>query len=105
MNTLEKILVATDTSRDTVEIAEGVGALARFIDQHTGFPSGTRMLFRQTAAPPGWTKDASHHDKALRVVSGTAGDGGSVAFSRAFASQGINARSQPPSTGAFCRTG
>ncbi len=51
------------------------------------FPSGTRMLFQQTAAPTGWTKDATHNDKALRIVSGTAGTGGSVAFATAFASQ------------------
>jgi len=36
VNTLEKILVGTDTARDTVEIAEGVKALVRFIHQHFG---------------------------------------------------------------------
>jgi len=51
------------------------------------FPSGTKMLFQQTAAPTGWTKDVTHNDKALRVVSGAAGSGGSVAFTTAFASQ------------------
>lgn len=53
----------------------------------TGFPTGTVMLFVQTAAPTGWTKSTTHDNKALRVVSGTAGSGGSVAFSTAFASQ------------------
>jgi len=52
-----------------------------------GFASGTVMLFAQTAAPTGWTKSASHDNKALRVVSGTASSGGSVAFTTAFASQ------------------
>ena len=47
-------------------------------------PSGTRMLFQQTNAPSGWTKDTTHNDKALRVVSGAAGSGGSVDFSAAF---------------------
>ena len=51
-----------------------------------GFPSGTAMLFVQTSAPTGWTKSTSHDNKALRVVSGTAGSGGSVAFTTAFAS-------------------
>lgn len=51
------------------------------------FPSGTVMLFLQTAAPTGWTKSTAHDNKALRVVSGTAGSGGSVAFTTAFASQ------------------
>jgi len=50
------------------------------------FASGTKMLFQQTAAPTGWTKDTSHDNKALRVVSGTASTGGSVAFTTAFAS-------------------
>lgn len=48
------------------------------------FPSGTLMLFQQTTAPTGWTKQTVHNDKALRVVSGTAGSGGAVAFSTAF---------------------
>lgn len=48
------------------------------------FPTGTKMLFQQTAAPTGWTKDTTHNDKALRVVSGTAGFGGSVLFSTVF---------------------
>jgi hypothetical protein len=48
------------------------------------FPAGTLMLFAQTSAPTGWTKSTTHNDKALRVVSGTAGSGGAVAFSTAF---------------------
>jgi hypothetical protein len=53
------------------------------------FPSGTLMLFQQTAAPTGWTKQTTHNDKALRVVSGSASSGGTVAFSTAFASQAV----------------
>lgn len=52
-----------------------------------GVPSGTKSLFQQTSAPAGWTKDTTHNNKALRVVSGTASSGGSVAFTTAFASQ------------------
>ena len=39
------------------------------------FPTGTRMLFQQTAAPTGWTKDttANLNDTALRIVTGTVG--------------------------------
>ena len=44
------------------------------------FPTGTRMLFAQTSAPTGWVKDTSHDNKALRVVSGTAGQGGTHGF-------------------------
>ena len=53
------------------------------------FPSTTKMLFQQTSAPTGWTKVTSSNDVALRVVSGTVGSGGSVAFETAFASQNI----------------
>lgn len=52
----------------------------------SAFPSGTAMMFVQTAAPTGWTKSTTHDNKALRVVSGTASSGGSVAFTTAFAS-------------------
>ena len=52
------------------------------------------MIFQQTSAPTGWTKVTSSVDnKALRVVSGSAGSGGSNAFSNTFASRGINANS------------
>jgi hypothetical protein len=52
-----------------------------------GFAAGTAMMFVQTAAPTGWTKSTTHDNKALRVVSGAASSGGSVAFTTAFASQ------------------
>jgi hypothetical protein len=51
------------------------------------FPAGTKMLFQQTNAPTGWTKDTTHNDKALRVVSGAAGSGGTAAFSTVMASR------------------
>lgn len=61
------------------------------------FPSGTLMLFQQTAAPTGWTKITTHNNKALRVVSGTASSGGSVAFTTAFAA-GLSAGATTLST-------
>ena len=51
---------------------------------NAGLPSGTRLLFQQTAAPTGWTKDTTHDDKAIRVVSGTASNGGIDSFSTTF---------------------
>lgn len=51
-----------------------------------GFPSSTKMLFQQTAAPTGWTKDTTHDNKALRVVTGTAGNAGVTAFTTVFGS-------------------
>ena len=49
-----------------------------------GFEAGTKIVFQQTAAPTGWTKDTTHNDKALRVVSGTASNGGIDSFSTTF---------------------
>jgi hypothetical protein len=53
-------------------------------------PSGTIMLFVQTSAPTGWTKDTSNNNNsALRVVTGTASTGGTVDFTTAFTSQAV----------------
>lgn len=53
-----------------------------------GFDAGTTMTFQQATAPTGWTKVTDHNDKALRIVNGTPGSGGSVSFS-SFGSQTI----------------
>jgi hypothetical protein len=54
----------------------------------TLIPSGTVMLFAQTAAPTGFTKNTTTGDNsALRVTTGTVSTGGSVGFTTAFASQ------------------
>ena len=53
-------------------------------------PSGTAMMFVQTAAPTGWTKSTTHDNKALRVVSGTASSGGSAAFTTAFGTPSVS---------------
>ena len=45
------------------------------------------MLFQQSTAPTNWTKQITHDNKALRVVSGTATPGGSTAFTSVFASR------------------
>lgn len=47
-------------------------------------PSGTKMLFQQTSAPTGWTKQTDHNNKALRVVTGSASVGGTNSFTNAF---------------------
>ena len=53
------------------------------------FPSGTRLLFQQTTAPTGWTKDVTHDNKALRIVSGSVSSGGSLGFTAAFTSRSV----------------
>ena len=48
-------------------------------------PTGSVMLFYQSAAPTGWTKITTQNNKALRVVSGSGGGtGGSNNFTSAF---------------------
>ena len=51
------------------------------------FVAGTLMLFQQTSAPTGWTKQTTHNDKALRVVTGAASSGGTTAFSSVMTSR------------------
>lgn len=52
------------------------------------FDSGTRLMFAQTAAPTGWTKDTvNYNEHSLRVTTGTASTGGTVDFTTAFTSQ------------------
>ena len=57
-----------------------------------GFAPGTRMIFAQSTAPTGWTKDttAALNDSALRIVTGSAGTGGSVNFSTAFTNKTVS---------------
>ena len=49
-------------------------------------PVGTKMVFNQTTSPLGWTKETGANNVSLRLVSGTVGTGGTVAFETAFAS-------------------
>ncbi len=56
-------------------------------DLLSGFESGTTMLFRQTAAPTGWTKITTWDNRALRVVSGSVTEGGNLTFTSAFSSR------------------
>jgi hypothetical protein len=48
---------------------------------------GSLVTFQQTSAPTSWTKQTTHNNKALRVVSGTASSGGSTAFTSVFTSR------------------
>jgi hypothetical protein len=64
-------------------------------ENYDAFPAGTAMLFVQSTAPTGWTKSTSHNDKALRVVSGGASDGGSTPFTTVFRSRTISQANLP----------
>ena len=78
---------------DTVQLVDDAVTQAKIANNAVGpdqltndavIPSGTIMLFQQTAAPTGFTKLTSQNNKALRVVSGTASTGGSNSFTDAF---------------------
>jgi len=92
---IRNFVIKTDNvTRQTID---GVGdttftgsvTATTFYGDWENLPAGTSMLFVQTAAPTGWTKSTVHNNKALRVVSGAASSGGSVAFTTAFASQAV----------------
>ncbi len=78
----EKVITGADIDSEFNAIDQAIQT-----KEDTGLiPSGTVMLFVQTAAPTGFTKSTTHNNKALRIVSGTVGTGGSQAFTTAFAS-------------------
>jgi len=76
-------------SGQTVTVA---GASLTYFESSTrrvvALTSGDTTLWYQASAPIGWTKQTTHNDKALRVVSGTGGAaGGSTAFTTVMASR------------------
>jgi len=82
--TLQEPAVAGTTVLD-LPATSGTVALTSQIT--AAFDAGTRLIFAQTAAPTGWTKDTTNYNNhALRVVTGAASTGGSVDFTTAFAS-------------------
>jgi hypothetical protein len=81
-------LPSADGSSGSFLSTNGTGTLSW--QSASAFAAGTVMLFVQTAAPTGWTKSTTHDNKALRIVSGAASSGGSVAFTTAFASQAVS---------------
>jgi len=86
--------IGTATPVSALEIASpGV-----FTGAWAYLPTGTAMMFVQTSAPTGWTKSTTHDNKALRVVSGTAGSGGTTAFTSVFTSRTITTANMPSHT-------
>lgn len=55
------------------------------------FPPGTTMLFKQTTAPLGWTKQVVLNDYGLRVTSGAVGVTPGTPFSTVFAQTAVGA--------------
>lgn len=81
-----------DTATATADPGAALGlATKQYVDAQVALliPSGTKMVLNQTNCPAGWTKDVASNDKALRLVNGAVGSGGSVAFTTAFAAGSI----------------
>lgn len=76
-NILDWLSFLSDPTTGIIKAA----ALPATVEQ---FPTGTVMLFRNAAAPTGWTKRTDLNDYALRVVSGTPSSGGTIAFTDMF---------------------
>ena len=96
-NTVSGTAISNSTITNSTIDSTIIGATSPSSATFTSFsgawaslPAGTKMLFVQTNAPTGWVKSTADDNKALRIVSGTAGTGGSVAFTTAFSSQAIS---------------
>ena len=72
-NSATQLTVSSDVTNNN-QLTNGSGYITE------PFPSGTRMIFNQTAAPTGWTKSGNTDNRALRTVTGTVGSGGSIGF-------------------------
>ena len=85
---LGMLWIDTTTNPFTIRAYDGASW-----DIVSGVASGTRMLFQQSTAPVGWTKDVSIDNTALRVTAGTVSSGGTLDFTAAFNSARVPAGS------------
>lgn len=92
-----------NTNSDTIDAAMGaveteLAGLTNGVSNAT-FPAGTRLLFQQSTAPTGWTKDATVDDRALRIVGGNVSAGGAIGFSQCFASRNVGGQTDTVAVG------
>ena len=81
--------MAITTNATAITFSDATVQTTAYVASGSVIPSGTVMIFQQTSAPSGWTKVTTYNDYAIRIVNGTAGTGGSVAFTTAFASKAV----------------
>lgn len=87
---IDEILDEDDMASDSATALATQQSIKAYVDNNSAFAAGTKMLFVQTSAPTGWTKDTvNNNNSALRVVTGSASAGGTVDFTTAFASQAV----------------
>lgn len=73
----------------TVLQNNGTGTSPSWAPRSTEFSSGDTLLFHQTAAPTGWTKQTAINDYGLRVTSGAVGTTAGNPFSTVFAQTAV----------------
>lgn len=73
--------------RNRVNAPTSVNTLPYIWPTDAPINSGDITVFAQTNAPTGYTKLTTHNNKALRIVSGVVGSGGTTAFSTVFTNQ------------------
>jgi hypothetical protein len=56
---------------------------------------GSIMIFHQSSSPSSWTKLVDFNDRCIRVVSGTASSGGSLAFTSTLTTRSISSSVSP----------
>lgn len=68
--------------------SNGPGVAPSWKQAGGGLTAGVRMLFQQTTAPTGWTKEtnSAYNDVSVRLVTGSATVSGAEAFSSVFGS-------------------
>jgi hypothetical protein len=76
----------------------GAGADPSWTPKNSEFSSGTVMIFQQSAAPTGWTKQTVLNDCGLRVTNGTVGFTGGSAFSTVFAQSAVGSTTETIAT-------
>ncbi len=79
-------VIASSNANNAVNFSAGMKDVTNDIPaaKHAWFDSGVSQLFFNSTAPVGWTKQTTHNDKAIRLVTGTPSTGGSSAFSTVF---------------------
>jgi len=93
---LKALLVGSTTQRFKVApaVADDEAVNKKQVEElisSQSFPTATRLIFQQSAAPTGWTKETNpkYNDATLKFTTGNVTTGGSVAFSQTFKSQSI----------------
>jgi hypothetical protein len=80
--------MAISTNATAITFNDATVQTTAYVAATSPIPSGSVVLFYQSAAPTGWTQVTSLNDYDLRLVSGAGGTtGGTTAYSSVFTNQ------------------